>query len=219
MVRKKMVDYRDSSADETNLVGRWLCLDFTNTLSWRGRKHPKEHLNSYTDLISWCRRVRVLTNDKANQLIKTANRYPSEAEGVFNRAVKLREAIHNIFSAVTNHSASKSADLETLNMELSMAMAEMQMTQVKGCYALTLSLDKSLDCMLWPIARSVADLLTSDKLDRVRKCAAEECGWLFLDKSRNRSRRWCDMKDCGNRAKARRHYDRKRAVSLSTQRG
>ncbi|MBI2081511.1 MAG: CGNR zinc finger domain-containing protein, partial [candidate division NC10 bacterium] len=67
-----------------------------------------------------------------------------------------------------------------------------------------------LDRMLWPVARSAAELLTSGELARVRECEAESCAWLFMDRSRNRSRRWCDMKTCGNRTKARRHYERKR---------
>jgi predicted RNA-binding Zn ribbon-like protein len=62
--------------------------------------------------------------------------------------------------------------------------------------------------MLWPIASSAADLLTSERLKKVRLCEAKTCTWLFLDESRNHSRRWCDMKVCGNREKARRHYQR-----------
>lgn len=63
--------------------------------------------------------------------------------------------------------------------------------------------------MLWPVARSAAELLTSPDAQRVRECALRSCSWLFVDRSRNRRRRWCDMKTCGNRAKARRHYRRK----------
>ena len=65
-----------------------------------------------------------------------------------------------------------------------------------------------VDSILWPIAQSAADLLTSPDLAAVRMCEAPDCAWLFLDQSRNRSRRWCDMKVCGNRQKARRHYQR-----------
>ena len=67
-----------------------------------------------------------------------------------------------------------------------------------------------LDTVLWPIAKSAADLLTSDRLACVRECAAQNCGWLFMDNSPNQRRRWCNMKICGNRAKARRHYERNR---------
>ena len=72
----------------------------------------------------------------------------------------------------------------------------------------------ALDRMLWPVARSAADLLTSEKRERVRACAGENCSWLFMDTSRNRSRQWCDMQSCGNRAKAKRYYQRRR-VSVS----
>jgi predicted RNA-binding Zn ribbon-like protein len=61
---------------------------------------------------------------------------------------------------------------------------------------------------LWPVLRSAAQVLTGDDLTRVRECDSDSCRWLFLDCSRNRSRRWCDMQVCGNRAKARRHYRR-----------
>jgi predicted RNA-binding Zn ribbon-like protein len=71
--------------------------------------------------------------------------------------------------------------------------------------------EPALDRVLWPVARSAAELLTSDDLAAVRECAAPDCRWLFLDRSRNRSRRWCAMATCGNRSKARRHYRRGRA--------
>lgn len=65
-----------------------------------------------------------------------------------------------------------------------------------------------LERILWPIAQSAAELLTSSELGTVRLCEAPDCAWLFLDQSCNRSRRWSDMKVCGNRQKARRHYQR-----------
>src|SRR5207302_22567 len=74
--------------------------------------------------------------------------------------------------------------------------------------------EETLDRMLWPVIRSAADLLVSGEAQRVRRCASETCDWLFLDTSRNHSRRWCDMSGCGNRAKARRHYARAKAGRL-----
>ncbi|MBN1859137.1 CGNR zinc finger domain-containing protein [Candidatus Bipolaricaulota bacterium] len=73
--------------------------------------------------------------------------------------------------------------------------------------------EDQLEWPVWILARSAADLLTSDERDRVRRCAGPDCGWLFVDISRNHSRRWCDMADCGNRAKARRSYARKRQAA------
>jgi predicted RNA-binding Zn ribbon-like protein len=69
---------------------------------------------------------------------------------------------------------------------------------------------RSLEGPLWPVARSAADLLTGGELSTVRECALETCAWLFVDRSKNQKRRWCDMKVCGNRSKVRRHYARTR---------
>ena len=69
---------------------------------------------------------------------------------------------------------------------------------------------EELESLIWPVAKSAADLLTSERLERVRECAGGTCGWLFIDASKNHSRRWCDMRDCGNAAKAKRHYHKKR---------
>ena len=71
-----------------------------------------------------------------------------------------------------------------------------------------------MEWVLWPIVQSAADLLTTESLDRVRLCKAEDCGCLFVDASKNRSRRWCAMSDCGNRAKVRRHRQRLRESAV-----
>ena len=73
--------------------------------------------------------------------------------------------------------------------------------------------EAALDRMLWSIAHSGAELLTTGDLSRLRECGGEECGWLFEDTSRNRSRQWCDMQDCGNLAKVRRYRTRLRSSS------
>jgi len=199
---------------DSEMVDTHLCLGFANTLSWRGRQQPKEHLKSYGDLVTWSRNVNILTRKQAEQLLEKSKRHHLEAERIFNRAINLRDAIYRVFSAIYRHSTPHSGDLATLNRDFSDAMAKMQITQSTHGYVMTYKTEeKALDRMLWPIIHSAADLLTSDSMDRVRRCADEQCGWLFLDMSRNRSRRWCDMKDCGNRAKARRHYQRKRKDS------
>ena len=108
------------------------------------------------------------------------------------------------------------ADLDALNATLARALPHLRIVPEADAYAWNWAGEEdALDSMLWPVARSAGDLLTSDELKRVGECQGDGCGWLFLDMSRNRSRRWCDMGDCGNRAKARRHYHRQK-VSLST---
>ena len=102
--------------------------------------------------------------------------------------------------------------LEILNEELAGAMARSQVVPTDSGFTwLWAEGGKALDCVLWPIARSAADLLTEGPLLAIRRCEGRGCGWLFLDTSRNRTRRWCDMRICGNRAKARRHHERMKA--------
>ena len=75
-----------------------------------------------------------------------------------------------------------------------------------GTYRLSWPGDRTLRTLRWEVATSAVDLLTAGRLDRVGECPA--CGWLFLDTSKNRSRRWCSMATCGGRDKARRYYAR-----------
>jgi len=136
---------------------------------------------------------------------------PSGAEKVLKCAIELREIIYRIFSTVAAGDLPKGGDLSTLNRHLAKTMAQSRIIPIKDGFTWDINGNRDeLDWMLKPIVRSAAGLLTSDELDRVKECADDKgCGWLFLDRSKNRSRRWCDMKDCGNRAKAKRFYERK----------
>ncbi len=187
-----------------------LCLDFANTAEWHASDHPEEHLNNYTDLVSWAETKRVISASEANALNKEAERHPGRAAHTLSQAIELREAIYRIFSAQARGRALPQADLEILNRELSNALSKAQIVSTASGFRWGWAGEVALDRILWPIARSAADLLTWDRwLARVGQCNDDRgCGWLFLDKSKNRSRQWCDIKDCGNRAKQRRHYRR-----------
>lgn len=188
-------------------VGGWLCLDFTNTVSWRGNPNPKEHLRSYIDLVKWSVNTQILTATEAEKLLRKAAQQPKEAMEVLERAINLREALYRIFLAASTEKNPNSEDLSRFNRELANALAHMQLQKTRhGYQPVYARAENALDQILWHIADSAAKLLTSEKLEHVRRCGSEECGWLFLDMSRNHSRRWCAMEDCGNRAKARRHY-------------
>lgn len=195
------------------LVGGQLSLDFANTVSYRGRQFPEEKLNSFQDLLDWSVLAGILDESDARKLSREGGIQPEAAKRVLERAVELREAIHRIFTANISAEPASDDDLDTLNRELREALTRLRLSTEPGGYSLDFGWGgDSLDQVLWPIARSASELLTSDDLVRVRRCAANDCDWLFLDTSRNRSRRWCDMKDCGNRSKARRFYERKRGA-------
>ncbi|MDI3339330.1 MAG: ABATE domain-containing protein [Sphaerobacter sp.] len=195
-------------------VGGAVCLDFANTRANRDTEAPKEYLHSYADLVAWAGAVGVLSASACQALLAAARARPSEADETLAAARKLREAIYGIFSRIATGEPAPTPDLETLNAALARAMSRARVApQPGGGFGWAWAAEPdALDPMLWAVARSAAELLTSPLLDRVRECAGHPCGWLFLDMSRNRSRRWCDMRDCGNRAKARRHYQRVRAA-------
>jgi len=197
-----------------NLCGGALCLDLSNTLNGRLEPVQRERLESYRDLVSWSRQAGLLSEREARALAREAERRASEAEHVLAQARSLREAVYSIFSALAEGKRPPRGDLHALNALLTRAMAQLELREAEGRFTWRWRDEGdrvALDRMLWPVVRSAADLLTSPDHNQVRICAAEDCAWLFLDSTRNRSRRWCDMSECGNRAKARRFYRRKKA--------
>ena len=193
--------------------GAPLCLDFVNTVSWRTSGHPQDSLAGYADLVKWGRQSGAITEREARQLIREGASRPKEASAVFARAARVREAIYRIFSAIAADRRPETADLDLLNDALAEALSRLRVEpRAEGFAWSWADAGGALGRVLWPVARSAAELLVSGELSRVRECAGEGCGWLFVDVSRNRLRRWCDMKSCGNRAKARRHYERVKAM-------
>ena len=192
-----------------HLSGGRLCLDFANTVSWRGSGEPVERLGSYADLVAWGRQTGGVTEPEARRLLREGGRRPAAAARALSEAIRVREAIYRIFSNIVDGRSPAPADLATLNADLSDALSRLQVVGKGGEFAWQWrSEGEALRSILWPVVRSAAELLASRDLGYLRKCAAENCRWIFLDTTRNRSRRWCDMRVCGNRAKVRRHYQR-----------
>lgn len=194
------------------MTGGVLCLDFTNTLGDRPRS-IKEHLGNYADLIRFSRQARSLPGERLDELLRLSAEHPRKARGAFKRAIGLREALYRIFGSLANDGEPRSEDIELLNSELSKTLHQLELRAHDGGYdwAWAGPAD-SLDRPLWPVIRSAAELLASDEAASIRECASESCSWLFIDRSRTKRRRWCDMSTCGNRAKARRHYQRQKKM-------
>ncbi|MBO0799167.1 MAG: CGNR zinc finger domain-containing protein [Blastocatellia bacterium] len=200
------------------LIGGRLCLDFTNTVGGRRAKSAAtmaqvggysvrdERLADYYDLLAWSLRVGLLTEAAARKLGREAKLREAEAAAVWERAVALREAIYRISLAVISRTPPRASDRETLNRELAIAHDHVELAQDDEGYFVWRwdAAREALDQMLWRIADSAAEMLTAGDLTRLHQCGGQDCGWLFEDTSRNRSRQWCDMKDCGNLAKVRR---------------
>lgn len=186
------------------------CLNFANTMDWHASTQPIETLYQYADLVAWAQRINLLSSEEAAELTAQAGRFPSKAAKVLAQAIDLRETIYRIFVAVATEQPVAPADLASLNAALPAAYCHLNIVQtVDGFVWGWAGRDDELERVLWPIMRSAADLLMADARDRVRQCADDRgCGYLFIDTTRNHSRRWCTMEGCGNRAKARRHYSR-----------
>lgn len=191
--------------------GGWLCLDFANTQEERLSGSPVEQLNTYADLLVWSRQAAILDAGEAEQLWKLAEAEPERAERELAFGRQTRELMYRIFSALASEKATRAEDMRQFNHLLAETMAHARLVPGESGFVWGWSgTREQLESPLWFVVRSAADLLTSPELHHTRICASEDCGWLFLDTTKNHSRRWCDMKSCGNRAKARRHYTRKK---------
>jgi predicted RNA-binding Zn ribbon-like protein len=188
----------------------WLCLDFTNTVEWHASNSPVETLNTYADLVEWSANMGVISGDGKVMFVRKSKEKPIEAEAALQKAREIRENIYQIFSDTAHGNPIKISDLKGFNKALASILSHSRLAPYEG--GLRWDWDShsdKLDSVIWPVVRSAADLMTSEATRRVGECADDRgCGWLFWDSSRNRSRRWCDMSGCGNRAKVRRFYAR-----------
>jgi predicted RNA-binding Zn ribbon-like protein len=198
------------------LIGGRLCLDFANTVGSVFQGMRNDRLLTFDALTAWGAAAGALTEAEARRLRREAARRPADAARALADARALREAIFRAVDAARRGRDVGAADLDTLNRFYARALARRRLVAGDRCCRLGWEEDPgALDRMLWPVAQSAVDLLAGDELERIRMCdACEEdgrCTWLFVDETKNHSRRWCSMRDCGNRAKARRHYHRNRA--------
>ena len=203
------------STEAFELSGGALCLDLANTLGDRPRS-TQEHLSGYSDLLRWSHQSGIVDADQLEELHREAEAHPRRAREVFEQAVELRETIYRIFAALARGEQPQGAEIASLNSVLHQVLLHLEVrSQLQGFEWAWSGGRRSLDRMLWPVARSAADLLTSEEADAVGECDSQTCSWLFVDRSRTRRRRWCDMATCGNRAKARRHYQRRKQSRAS----
>jgi predicted RNA-binding Zn ribbon-like protein len=197
-------------------IGDDPALDFVNTVDNRNDpERRKELLNTYSDLLAWAAEAHLLSQAEAERLRNRASKSSGQARAALRRARILREALYRIFSAVAEERQPPAADVALLDGFDKQAMAHRRIRrELHGGYGWQWrSEGDDLDLILWQVAKAGAELLTSDGIYNVRMCAAEPCRWLFVDTSRNHKRRWCDMRICGNRAKARKFYERTKSAS------
>ena len=180
--------------------GRPLCLSLANTRHWRNSRTPQETLQTYADLARWAAARRIV--DDENALNRVALDRPA-AEAELERALALREAIAAWFTARAHSRTGEDAYLARIIASFNDAASHLKLTLVDG--ALIPQSATSADPLAvprWQAALSAIGLAASAAAARVKQCADDRgCGWLFLDATRNGSRRFCFSSECGNRAR------------------
>jgi predicted RNA-binding Zn ribbon-like protein len=190
------------------LVGGALCLDFVNTTGARGSGRPRERLTNYGDWLVFCRRIGLVSGARAAELQREAAGRPGEARRALEHVIAVREVLFRLLDGLAAGAAVRADDLALFNRELAEAGTRRRLVWRGGLPRWTWSeTPPDLDRMLAPLVFSVAELLSSAERTRIRRCG--ECDWLFVDTTRNGSRRWCKAA-CGDRVKARRYYRRHR---------
>lgn len=190
-----------------------LCLDFANTIHNFRAEDKEEDLRAISDLLQWANEAGLLSSAEHGRLSMHYKRNPRKAAAALTKAVTMRDLLISIFSTIENGRPVSSKRLSELNSVLAQipGLLRVHRKSVRIEKEWTSTAD-GLQQILFAILISAAELLASDRLGRIRECGSADCTWFFIDESRNHSRRWCEMSACGNRMKARRHYQRSKAA-------
>jgi predicted RNA-binding Zn ribbon-like protein len=192
-------------------VGGDPTLDFVNSVGGRVRGEARaDKLGAFSDLVAWSRKGGLIGEAEARGLLHAAARRPREAGRLLSRARRLREALYAVLDALREGRRPRPSDLEVVNEELSAARRHDRLVPIRDGLEWRPEEGDGLEAVLRPICHAASSLLTSGGLSRLRQCGGTNCGWLFLDRSRNHSRQWCTMDDCGNASKVRRFRQRRR---------
>ena len=201
-------------AETFRCPGGALCLDFCN--SGQNARGPSgaEWIAGFPELIDWLEDAEAITRGQAARLRRAAAASPRAATQVWSRAIKLRETLFRALNAKAEGGAIAREDLATIEAEHARAAPFARLSWTGDAYRW--SLDPSaaaLDAAMQPLVESAVSLLTSAKMERLRRCGNSTCYWLFIDETKNHSRRWCEMASCGNVVKVRRHREKARSAA------
>jgi predicted RNA-binding Zn ribbon-like protein len=186
-----------------------LSIEFANTVAWRGST-PTESLHTCDDVLAWVAFTKALPVRPVAELRKWFVTRPADAAMLLSNTLEMRETLYRLLHCVASASAPASEDLRRLNRALSAASPRVNLDFAGTGFGWRIEAKPTAAGILAPVLWSAADILVGPDSARVRECANNRCLWLFLDDSKNGTRRWCSMQACGNRAKAHRHYLRQK---------
>jgi predicted RNA-binding Zn ribbon-like protein len=193
------------------IVGGNVALDLLNTQNGPAGEAPEDDvLLDYGDLLAWASHVGLLTAAEERSLRRRAREQPEDAAAAFQRARETRAYVHDIFESVARGRPLARADLLRLQHDAAEALSHGRLVSAHGKYRWSWAHDQDLRRPLWPLIHAALALVTDGPLERVKGCAS--CRFLFVDESKNRSRRWCSMDDCGAEDKMRKYVARRAAT-------
>jgi predicted RNA-binding Zn ribbon-like protein len=188
-----------------SFVGGDLCLDFVNTQGGRDKTRDQERLFSYQVAISWACAAHAISDEEGTVLLAKAQFAPAEAEHSLEQLQRFRECLYRLFSALGADRELDPADEDSFRSAVAVAINAARLERHPDGCDWTIDTDKAgLDTLLSRVALAAQRLLLSSEIPYVREC--ERCSWLFVDRSKNKRRRWCKTETCGNRTRAARHY-------------
>lgn len=187
-------------------IGGHLALDLANTISWRDTPAAIDHLARFEDAIAWCQEGGILAPQAARRVIAACRAEPALRDRILADLHRLRDIVHVIGGAIaegaTPPEAPRAALVTMLRSSLAGAVLEPGSPEP---LRLGFAEAEPRAAVIGPLAWAALDLFRQDPAGRLKQCPPDDCCWLFIDTTKNRSRRWCDMASCGNRAKVHRH--------------
>lgn len=203
----------ETTIENMHLDGGCLCLDFINTVHSRTERPIRDYFSNYEDVIRWTRRTSVLTKREQKELADYANSHPAKAADAFKVMIRAREELFDVFWPATENRKPSGVALKKINRLLSVSLSHLRLVPSKqGIEQAWETGANPLLLPLWMVVKSAYDVLTEESWERIKGCPS--CLWLFLDKTKNNRRRWCNSLTCGSIDKATRYYYRKKEESV-----
>lgn len=187
-------------------IGGDLSIDFVNTIDWTMPRPTNERLRDRLRLIEWAEGAGVVASRDADALRRAARANPATADAVLVKAIELRAVIQRVYAGARSAEAWRE-----FNEYFAEAAGHLRVAPLPGRAARWGWSDEPgrMDVILWHVVWAAAQLLVSDEAAQVRICAADNCRWMYVDRSRNGLRRWCAMETCGTAEKSRRRREKR----------
>jgi predicted RNA-binding Zn ribbon-like protein len=190
--------------DPYEAIGGNLCLDYINTLCGNRKSTVIEYIHSYSDLLHWALSLQIIDDSMSNELLSRSKIEKIASQETLSFAIQLRETLYQMIISLRNGKTIVKEDLTFFNNVLQKVQAQKILTFISGKGKLMYNNNITFDRVIWPVIDSAVEIFTEQtSFSHIRECGNNSCGWLFLDQTKNKSRKWCDMAICGNRVKQR----------------